>query len=84
MSTCATCVHWLPTTSDHLCHIKSLGTCQYVRQYWDATEWTKDDDHRKVKDSCVNQLAFVQDGSDYYAELLTLATFGCAAHSLKD
>jgi hypothetical protein len=42
--------------------------------FWDSTDWDSAGDKRIFKD---DSLAFVQDGSDYHAELLTKADFYC-------
>ena len=77
MNTCKDCKHWKrnPLT---LAGTLDMGYCQKVRQFWDVTEWweTHDEVVRKLK-SNVDTKAFVQDGSDYRAELITMQDFGC-------
>ena len=51
--------------------------------FWDATEWNSDGD-RVLIEKYKNTRAFVQDGSDYNAVLLTKADFGCTQHEPKD
>jgi hypothetical protein len=58
----------------------SAGKCLAVVQFWTATEWRGDFDCRVVRPEYEGRLAFVQDGSDYYAALRTLPDFGCVQY----
>ncbi len=78
MKACRSCKHWNPPETLGGA-IPELGRCMAVVQYWDATEWD-DDGIRSLKQEYVGRLAFVSDGSDYYAELNTLPDFGCLQH----
>jgi hypothetical protein len=44
--------------------------------FWHLTDWTDEED-RVLKEKFKDDKAFVQDGSDYHADLLTLSNFGC-------
>lgn len=56
-----------------------MGKCQKIVMFWDATEWSEDDDDdgRRLKKGFEDAKAFAQDGSDYIAYLKTTADFGC-------
>jgi hypothetical protein len=75
---CKTCKHWEKPESDYV-EFPGTGKCKAVLQFWNATEWI-DYDKRMLKTEHAGKLAFVQDGSDYYAELKTLQDFGCVQH----
>ena len=82
MQTCKTCTYWLPPESPYG-EIRGVGKCQAVVQFWNATEWDYDETNdfgRRLRPEYADKLAFVQDGSDYYAELKTLPDFGCVQH----
>mgnify|MGYP001350270383 CR=1 FL=1 len=79
MNTCKTCKHWEKPESDYG-EVPGTGKCKAVVQFWKATEWNDDYDKRSLKTEYATKLAFVQDGSDYYAELKTLPDFGCVQH----
>lgn len=83
---CKDCKHWREGTTDTRESVRILGAgrCARVGQFWDSTEWEripskrdfgKDTYARKRKRT--TDLAFVQDGSDYRADLITLPDFGC-------
>lgn len=93
MGNCGKCKHW-----DKGCDSEStsyywqqksmgLGVCTKVHQFWNATEWSNDedaeDDTRIPKEKHKCDLAFVQDGSDYWALLLTKPEFGCVQFEEK-
>ena len=82
MKSCKDCKHWRLPVSEYG-EIPGVGTCQAVVQYWDATEWTEDYDKRQLITKHAGKLAFVQDGSDYYASLKTMPTFGCVQWEAK-
>lgn len=79
MERCKTCKHWEKPESDHG-EVPGTGKCKAVVQFWDATEWDDDYEKRTLKQKYAGRRAFVQDGSDYYAELKTLSDFGCVQH----
>jgi len=80
MGKCKTCKHWVKPESDYG-EVPGTGNCKAVVQFWNATEWNAPDyEERTLKPEYSTTLAFVQDGSDYYAELKTLPDFGCVQH----
>ena len=79
MERCKTCKHWEKPENDYG-EVPGTGKCKVVLQFWNATEWTDDYDKRTLKPEYVGRLAFVQDSSNYYAELKTLPDFGCVQH----
>ena len=83
MKTCATCKHWNRSRPYQSGYGLGIGTCDAVVQFWAATEWNEDGDARVFMPEHKDKKAFVQDGSDYYAELLTMPDFGCIQHEEK-
>lgn len=81
MNFCKTCVHWEPCQKGDTGHCLGMGWCKAAPMLWDSTEWSKGGDCRVFKAEFANCKAFVQDGSDYSAKLLTLPDFGCVSHS---
>lgn len=86
MGNCKDCKYWREGKTDTRESVRILGAgrCSRVGQFWDSTEWgrissgrdfTPDTIVRKRKRT--SDLAFVQDGSDYRADLITLPDFGC-------
>lgn len=87
---CATCRHWL--TGDegwHQCadglasatgEAVAIGSCAKLPMFWNATRWAEDGEGRELLTEHQDTLAFLQDGSDYVAGLLTRGEFGCANH----
>jgi len=80
MNICKTCVHWKDGKDDWDFPLGlELGKCVKAQQLWDNTEWTDTEERgytRTIKPD-VTTLCFVQDGSDYHADLLTRPEFGC-------
>ena len=68
---CKDCAYW-----DANQDWRDVRKCRAVPQYWNVTTWSKEGG-RVVVERFKNALAFAQDGSDYKAELLTKAEFGC-------
>lgn len=80
MKKCATCKFWEAPKSDRYGEVAGVGRCSKVVQFWDASEWDKDGDGRKLRPEFSDSLAFVQDGSDFRAYLYTKPEFGCVQH----
>lgn len=78
-ATCETCKHWGRDDDDYLQEV-GIKQCVVVPMLWDSYEWSKDRDHRVLKAECAGNLAFVKDGSDYYASLFTRPNFACNQH----
>ena len=84
MMKCETCKYWDNEEDSNL--IPNTHLCKKPVQFWDATEWTKItkedgydyDIDRHIKEEHKDLKMFVQDGSDYYASLLTRNDFFCA------
>ena len=78
---CKNCKYWELTNSYPIKDTK-IGKCKKAKMFWDSTEWTDEETEdfdviRRLKKEHENEKAFVQDGSDYMASLLTLEEFGC-------
>lgn len=70
---CKDCKHW-DYDKDFYGNIrKDIGVCRRVKMFWDCSMWNEEGTRIFTDDS----LAFVQDGSDYHAELLSRPEFGC-------
>ena len=82
MSTCQTCKHWKRQEEFETGHHLGLGQCENIPMFWNATEWDEDGEGRKFSDCHKDTKAFVQDGSDYWACLLTKPDFGCVSYQL--
>ena len=90
MNHCKNCKYWEEETwpSDKP---KEVNRCAYPKQLWNASEWVELEDIDKfgregvrvINELNKNTLAFVQDGSDYKANLFTRAEFGCVAFMEK-
>lgn len=83
MEQCGTCKHWRPPETPHD-EVPGVGVCGAVVQFWDATEWDDETFDRRLRSEFASKLAFVQDGSDYRAELKTFPAFGCVQHEPKE
>lgn len=73
---CKNCVHW----SEAAKRIEGIRACKKVKMLWDCTQWIEDDEDdckRVLNENHKNDRAFVQDGSDYMANLYTKFDFGC-------
>jgi len=77
MTTCETCKYWEQAKS-----YSSAKRCRKIELLWLSQEWDKTTGKLKFKEN--TPLAFVQDGSDYYAELVTKPNFGCNQWERKD
>lgn len=79
---CGTCNHWQRCGQYERGFRQGLGRCAAVMMFWDCTEWN-DDGENVFKAGHENIKAFVQDGSDYRADLLTRPDFGCVSWVAK-
>ena len=71
---CRNCRYW-NTEEDYNYKVpktNKAGICTRVRLLWDCTEWDHDGCSSKFTEEAEGELAFVQDGSDYSADLITL------------
>jgi hypothetical protein len=80
MERCKTCKFWEPPKNESYGEVPGVGRCAKVVQFWNATEWAADGEGRKLLPEFTADLAFVQDGSDYRADLYTKPEFGCVQH----
>ena len=81
--TCKDCKHWNNISDQYPKPLpKGIGQCESVTEFWEAFEW--DDDVNNVpKPGYDDKKAFVQDGSDYSAMLLTRHNFYCNMFEVK-
>jgi hypothetical protein len=82
---CDHCQHWTPGGEpDSYRQYEGIGHCDKPIMLWDATEWVEregDDGHdyyRVKTEAAGDTKMFVQDGSDYRANLFTASDFFCA------
>jgi hypothetical protein len=77
---CDQCQHWDRDNKENVYTpgMTDVRKCNRAGMFWDVTEWS-DDGARAVKAEHKDDQMFVQDGSDYYAFLLTRAGFYCAS-----
>jgi hypothetical protein len=75
MKTCGSCKFWKPYDAPGKIPV---GRCGYVKMFWNNTEWD-DETYERVLTTPEHK-AYVQDGSDYMASLITLPEFGCNQH----
>ncbi len=82
---CKDCKHWVRADKYESGYYQGLGRCAAALMFWDCTEWKKVGECARVlKSEYENNKAFVQDGSDYYAFLLTKPDFGCVQYKGAD
>lgn len=76
--TCENCKYWEATDSYPVKGAR-IGNCKKIKMFWDCTKWSdeSDDYDRVFKKEFKEDKAFVQDGSDYMAYLITKKEFGC-------
>ena len=72
---CVSCRHWEPEEPEH--NNPEVRRCRRVYPWHDATQWDENYEARQLTVDRSGDLAFAQDGSGYYACLLTRAEFGC-------
>jgi hypothetical protein len=86
-TSCSRCEYWDLPESGKYDGIENLGRCKKVVMVWIASEWIAKGPSlckRCVKSGYAGQMSFVNDGSDYYAELWTKAEFFCAHFQAKE
>ena len=84
MERCKTCKHWKPENPQEQGSLLGGGECKKAPQVWDVAdrveatdEWTT---NYQLRPEHAAVLAVVEDGSAYYARLVTMADFGCVQH----
>jgi len=73
---CRDCAHWRGEDRYASTLWDGLKQCYAALELWEQKEYT-DEGEERWKEGAENAKAFVQDGSDYHAKLLTRADFGC-------
>lgn len=76
---CGTCDFWEKPGTKYG-EVPGVGRCKRAVMYWSATEWRKGYTERVLRPEYADALMFVQDASDYQADLFTLPNFGCVQH----
>ena len=74
MNNCKNCKHWAFDEDSGYQKPEEIKKCKRIKMFWDSTDWDEKRDSRIFLD---DSKAFVQDASDYYAELLTKSEFYC-------
>ena len=76
---CKDCKYWSKT---HHSEVYDIHKCDKALMLWDSTKWAEDDEtgefSRVYIEEAKDNLMFVQDASDYRANLFTKADFFCA------
>ena len=78
MNNCGTCKYW--ESNARSMFLPDFGKCHGIEMNYDHTEWTDKRSTAQLKEGSKHILAFVEDGSDYYAALICKKEFGCAMH----
>ena len=80
MKNCATCRHWMKP--EDACYQKQqLGKCTKAKLLYECYAFDSLGNYI-LDEEFKNNLAFTADASDYHAELLTKAEFGCVQHEV--
>ncbi len=82
MARCDSCKFW-DVESGKRAGSLQVGNCRKALAWWDATEWVDSaddewDNQRRLLPEHEGTKMFVQDGSDFMADLYTTADFFCA------
>jgi len=91
MERCATCKHWQPLGEEPL---RGTVTFKGRRHIWwkpnsgvcgraGLASYKNSSNYLQPDDLSDESRMFVQDGSDYFAALITKADFGCVEHAPK-
>lgn len=89
---CDECKHWKFVANDWEAAAIGFGQCSGVRERWritdeasDGIKWGDGESEyvKRRKDALKAAKAYVQDGSEYMANLLTAPDFFCALHTTK-
>lgn len=91
--TCSTCRFWSENEHDWTANSVGFRTCKAVRERWDiqdeasrGLEWDGEGSaYEKARaDALRAARAYVQDGSEYRADLVTGPDFFCALHEIQE
>jgi hypothetical protein len=82
---CKDCKYWSERDQYEDDKGVDVRKCTRVKMFWDCTEWGDEDNNyeRRFTKQAEGDKAFVKDGSDYIAHLLTLGDFGCNQFEAK-
>lgn len=88
MDRCATCKHWQPLLDPHTVDASTRQTAGQGHLYWKPNSGVCAQARFHTyydRDSAFDESRmWVQDGSDYFAALITKGDFGCVEHAPKD
>lgn len=84
MNHCKTCKHWAPEGSD-FGDMRGAGECNNTPAMHLVTDYHPDpldetNQYKALRPEHAAVLAMVEDGSAYYARLVTMPDFGCVQH----
>ena len=85
---CANCKYWQKGGDCDYTKLIDSGICKKAVMFWDCTDWRENEStfvtERVLKEEYRNNGVFVQDGSDYRADMITQPDFGCVKFERKD
>lgn len=83
---CKNCKYWEEERAFSNIQNADIRECTRVKLFWDCTEWGDGSNNyqRVLTKDAEDDKAFVQDASDYSAQLLTLEDFGCNQFEAKE
>jgi hypothetical protein len=87
---CDLCKHWKKDSEEWEANAVGFGECLGVRERWtiqdeasEGVEWDGEEEGAYMKrrrEALKSARAYVQDGSEYHAELMTAPDFFCALY----
>ena len=78
MNKCENCKHW--EANNRTAFLPEFGKCHGIGMNYNHTEWIDNKQSVQLKENSKHIMAFVEDGSDYYAALICTKDFGCLMH----
>ena len=85
---CENCAYWKPVDKEEVLDNVGVGSCKYAVERWDAidSDYTTHDWKTiyTLNSGFEDNKLFVEDGSEYHANLLTRKDFGCIEFLNKD
>tara|TARA_Y100001960_G_C14583031_1_gene781722 strand:- start:212 stop:484 length:273 start_codon:yes stop_codon:yes gene_type:complete len=85
---CENCAYWKPVDKEEVADNVGVGSCKYAVERWVAidADYTTHDwkTTYTLNAGFENNKLFVEDGSEYHANLLTRKDFGCIEFLNKD
>ena len=82
MINCSDCKYWTTKTDSSYPEHLHLGKCLKVKLFGNCIDWD-DKGNVTLVDEAKEDIAFVQDASDYRSELVTMGNFGCVEGEKK-